>query len=71
MITAWRRDLNRVLHVFNVRSGGCVLDLLMTRLQTELAINTHMIVADIHRGVLAGQEVAPGKRQPVSTTYCT
>ena len=71
MITAWRRDLTAVLHVFNVRSGGCVLHSLTTCLQTELAINTHRIVTDIHRSVLTGQEVASGKRHSVSTTYYT
>ncbi|KAF9787199.1 hypothetical protein BJ322DRAFT_707230 [Thelephora terrestris] len=39
-IAAWRQDLIRVIHVFN----------------TELAINTHVMVADIHRNVLTGQD---------------
>ncbi|KAF9646922.1 hypothetical protein BDM02DRAFT_3262004, partial [Thelephora ganbajun] len=34
-IAAWRMDLNRILHVFN----------------TELAIDTRVIVSDVHQGV--------------------
>lgn len=69
-IAAWRKDLTRVLHIFNVRSDGCILHSLMARPQTELAISTHMIVADIHRRVLINQEVASGQRPSVSETYC-
>ena len=53
-IAAWRRDLVRVLHVFNVRSVCSVLHSLLTPSQTELAINTHVMVADIHRKALTG-----------------
>ena len=42
-IATWRLDLNRILHVFNVRSPLCVRSLLIVYLQTELAINTHIV----------------------------
>jgi hypothetical protein len=35
----------------------------------ELSINTHMLVADLHRNALAGQEGAEGRHQPVSATF--
>ena len=68
-IAAWRWDLTRVLHVFNVRSGGCAVHSLLICFQTELAIDTHMIVVDIHRSVLTNQEVTSGENSSVSTTY--
>ena len=37
-------------------------------LQTELVLNIHVMVADIHRNVLAGQEGASSQRQSVSVT---
>jgi len=55
-ISTWKLDLNRILHVFNVRSVISVRPLLTVDLQTELAINTHVIVSDIHRTMLKGQE---------------
>ena len=57
-IAAWRLDLNRVLHVFNVRSVTYSLKFPDHPLQTELVINIHgavvdtrNIVSDIHRMV--------------------
>ena len=50
-IAAWRLDLNRILHVFNVRSFTSVLSSLIISFQTELAINTNVVVSDVHRGV--------------------
>jgi hypothetical protein len=48
-ITSWKQDLNRVLHVFNVRSIGSVGNSfanLAAAFQTELAIDTNMAVTD-------------------------
>ena len=47
-IAAWKSDLVRILHVFNVRSIVSVRLLLTRRSQTELAINTHATVSDTH-----------------------
>jgi len=55
-ITTWKLDLNRILHVFNVRSVNSARPLLIVHLQTELAINTHVIVSDIRRNMLRSQE---------------
>lgn len=69
-IAAWRLDLNRILHVFNVRSVAASPTFLTAFLQTELAINanatvcdirhdvanTQILVSDIHRTVVERQE---------------
>ena len=49
MVT-WKLDLNRILHVFNVRSVAAAWLLLIDHSQTELAINTHVLVSDVHQG---------------------
>ena len=71
VIAAWKQDLNRILHVFNVCSGGHAWRSLTAIFQTELAINTHTLVADIHRNALAGQEGPVGGRLPVRTASCS
>jgi hypothetical protein len=70
-IANWKQDLNRILHIFNVRSVGSVLHLLTVPFQMELSINTNMLVAGIHRNALAGQEAADSRHQPVSTMFST
>ena len=45
-IAGWKSDLNKILHVFNVRSIDSVWRLLTLHSQTELTINTHVIVSD-------------------------
>ena len=81
-IAAWRSDLVRILHVFNVRSIVSVRRFLTLRSQTELAINTHVavselgrnvtsthvMVSDIHRTIVKGQETSGGKNTSVSDT---
>ncbi|KAF9785065.1 hypothetical protein BJ322DRAFT_805152 [Thelephora terrestris] len=51
-ITAWKLDFIRILQVFN----------------TELAIDTHTKVTDIHRNVLTGQEGTPGQHHSVQAS---
>ena len=82
-IATWRMDLNRILHVFNVRSVVSVRLWLTNPLQTELAINTHVIVSDVHHGVantqtmvsdihrnmLKGQEGADDQHRSVSDNH--
>ena len=76
-MATWRSDLHRVLQVFNVRLVCSVWQSLISPFQTELAINTHMVVLDIHRNVLAGQGSADGQHHSVnrvfylSTTGCS
>ena len=55
-IAAWRLDLNRILHVFNVRSVDPVPPPLTPPFQTELAINNLIMVADLRRHLLESQE---------------
>ena len=48
-IAAWNLDLTRILHVFNVRFVAFVCAPPLTgHFQTELAINTNVIVSDNH-----------------------
>ena len=48
-IAAWRSDLDRILHIFEVRSVVDSLPTLLTvHLQTELALHTHIAVSDTH-----------------------
>jgi len=74
-IAGWRSDLNRILLVFNVRSVMFVWLLFIIDLQTELAINTHITVADthtlvsdIHRNVIKNQEGNNSQHQAVGDT---
>ena len=74
-ITTWKEVLNRTLHTFNVCSAIFLWLLLTVRLQTELAVNTHVIasdvqtmVSDIRRNMLECQEVADDQRRSVSDT---
>lgn len=76
-IAAWRLDLNRILHIFNVRFITSLPTFLTIRLQTELAINTHVavvntqnIVSDIHRTIVERQEGGEGGNATVSY-HCT
>jgi len=90
-IAAWKLELNRILQVFNVCSRPIVSvwRLLTLDSQTELAINTHVTVAetqaviseleknatsthimvsDIHRTMVKGQEVNDSNNLLVSDT---
>ena len=52
-IATWKLDLNRILHIFNVRPAIVVWPLLtgIAYSQTELAINTHVVVSDVRHGI--------------------
>jgi hypothetical protein len=58
LIAGWRQELVEVLPVFNVRSVGPVWHSLTSCFQTELAINTHVMVAGTYAKVLEIQEGA-------------
>ena len=51
-IAAWKLDLNRILHIFNVCVVIHIRLVLTARLQTELAVTTHLVVSDVHHGVV-------------------
>ena len=65
-IVAWKLDLSRVLQVFNVRSFCSTPLLLTSPFQTELAINTHVMVSDIRRDVSKIRKEAGGQVHSVS-----
>ena len=75
-IGGWKLDLNRILHVFNVRSVASVRLLLTVDYQVELVINIHVdvsntriMVSEIHRTIVKGQEGSGGTNLLVSDTW--
>ena len=60
-IAAWKSDLNRILVVFNVCSVRSCLVIADCPLQTELAINTHTIVAGILQSMSRSREDTDGQ----------
>ena len=69
VIATWRLDLNRILHIFNVRWVVSAWTLLIVHLQTELAINTHVAVTDIHDGVTNMHTTVSEVQHDTSNTY--
>ena len=70
-ITIWRSDLDRILHVFNVRSIAFVRSSLTVNFQTELAIDTHTTVSNTHTmvsGIYRAMVKGPGGALLVSNT---
>ena len=67
-IAAWRLDLNRILHIFNVCSVTSACPSLIISFQTELAINTNVVVSDVHRGVMNTHTIVSDVRQSVINT---
>ena len=47
-IGGWKLELNRILHVFNVRPVILYWSSLTVGFQTELAVTTHVTVSDTH-----------------------
>ena len=68
-ILAWRQDLDRIVRVFNVRSGCSARHSLIVTYQTELAINTHMLVVDMHRNALGDREGTVRQHNQVSASF--
>ena len=69
VIAAWKLDLDRILRVFNVRSVGSGRQSLTDPcFQTELAMNSHGMILDLHRTVVTGQEGTGGQHRSVSPT---
>ena len=67
-IATWKLDLNRILHVFNVRSVVYLRPPLTVRLQTELALSTHVVVSDTRHGVVNAQTIISDVHQGVLDT---
>ena len=82
-ITAWRLDLNGILHVFNVCFVTSARRLLNSRLQTELRIsphatvsdanqdaaNKHTVVSDARRDGSNAEVIVPDVRRDVSNAH--
>ena len=82
-IATWRLRLDRVRHIFNVRSVTSALPSLTVRLQTELGMITHTtlssahqdsvkkntITTDIHRDTSDAEVTIPRVRNDVSNAY--
>jgi hypothetical protein len=74
-IAGWKSELNRILHVFNVRLLVSGWSLLTVNFQAELAVttqvtvsDTHTIVSNIRDDVSKIREGISGQVQPVSTS---
>jgi len=68
-IAAWRLDLIRILHVFNVRYIASVWLLLTPHFQTELTINTHVTVSEIHHDVVNTHTIVSELEHNVTSTH--
>lgn len=68
-IAAWKSDLDKILRVFNVCSVRYYLNVVNCPPQTELTLNTHTLVADLHRNVLKIREGADSQSLAVSDTH--
>ena len=66
MIAIWRSDLNRILHIFNVRSATPAQPPLTVHFQTELSIDTNIAISDTHRDVTSTNTVASDTHAIVS-----
>ena len=51
-IASWKTELNKILHVFQVRPVASSPTLLIASFQTELAINTHVVLSDTQNTVV-------------------
>ena len=67
-IASWRLDLDRILHIFNVRSVVFVRPLLTVYFQTELAINTRVNISDVRNDVTATRNVVSNIHNDVVNT---
>ena len=69
MVAAWKSDLNRILHVFNVCPAISVLPPLTVHPQTELSMNTHVVVTDIRQDVVNTRTILSDVHQGVVNTH--
>src|SRR5882757_5929665 len=68
-IPAWTSDLTRALLVFNVSFSVCTCPLLSARFQTELAINTNLVVTNVHKDVVDIHTAVTDVRHDVRDTH--
>ena len=68
MVSAWKSDLNRLLHVINVSGVSLLSRRLHVPFKTELIINAHTILADVRHNVSKICGDAEGHSRAVSGT---
>jgi hypothetical protein len=68
-IASWRLDLNRILHIFNVRPVVVVWLSPTVYFQTELAIDTNANVSDVRRDVTNTHTVVANTHTLVSDIH--
>ena len=68
-IAAWKSDLTRILHLFNVCPVTSVLVTTDVLSQTELSMNTHVVVSDIHQDVVNTHTIVSNVHQGVVNTH--
>ena len=68
-IAAWKSEINRILHVFNVRFVTFACSSLIVHFQTELSINTHVVVSDIRQDVANTRAIVSNVHQGVVNTH--
>ena len=68
-IASWRADLDRILLVFNVRSGIPAWPALTVYSQTELGLNTYVAVSDVRDGVAKTHTVVADTHIVVADTH--
>jgi tetratricopeptide (TPR) repeat protein len=68
-IASWRSDLNRILHIFNVRPVVFVWPSPTVHFQTELAIDTNANVSDVRRDVTNTHTVVANTHTLVSDIH--
>ena len=70
-IAAWKLELDKIRHVFEVRSFACTWRLLTSSLQTELAAATDTTLSDIHREAYASRTNTPDPQKGAPGTGAT
>jgi hypothetical protein len=68
-IAAWKSDLTRIVHIFNVCFLVFARLSLNARFQTELAINTHATVSGMRHDVVTTRTVVSNVRNDVASTH--
>ena len=63
-----RDGLDRALRIFNVCLAGSIWHSLTASSQTELGLNTNVMVNELHRNALTGQGGARAQHPSVITT---
>ena len=69
VIAAWKQEFSKILQIFHVCLVSSVWPRLTGFLQTELAVNTHVVVTSGRREVTDVHQEVTGMRQEVTTMH--